>query len=136
MTKPIPTIQKFMTTSPHSVASDLSLAKAAEMMRSLKIRHLPVLDAGELTGIISDRDIKVMEGFKDIDMHQQTVGGCAVEQVFTVAPDALLDEVCDQMAENKFGCAVVMDNNKLVGIFTWVDALRAMSDLLRTRLAK
>ncbi len=134
MSKTIPTIQKYMTTSPHSVTAEETLAKASEMMKTLKIRHLPVLEGTQLKGIISDRDILVMESFKDVDLQRQQVNDCAVEQVFTVTPDAQLDEVCDRMAENKFGCAVVMDNHKLVGIFTWIDALRAMSELLKTRL--
>ena len=124
-----------MATSPHSVSSDRALAEASKMMREFKIRHLPILDGSELKGILSERDILVMESFKDVDLHQQKVLNCAVEQVFTVSPQAPLDEVCDQMSENKFSCAVVMDNHKLVGIFTWVDALRAMSALLKTRLA-
>jgi CBS domain-containing protein len=38
------------------------------------------------------------------------------------------------MAAHKYGSALVVDNHKLVGIFTWVDALSAMHELLETRL--
>lgn len=136
MSKSIPQIQKYMTTSPHSIGSDQPLAKAEAMMREFKIRHLPVLEGGKLKGLISDRDIKFLESFKDVDPKKMKISDCAVEEVFTVSPSSMLDEVCDSMAANKFGCAVVMDNAKLVGIFTWVDALKAMSELLKTRLAK
>jgi acetoin utilization protein AcuB len=136
MSKTIPTIQKYMSTSPHSIGTDQSLAVAEKMMQQYKIRHLPVLDGGKLVGIISDRDIKFLESFKDVDPTVSKIKDVSVESVFTVEPDSKLDEVCDVMAEKKYGCAVVMSNHKLVGIFTWVDALRAMSELLKTRLSK
>jgi acetoin utilization protein AcuB len=53
-----------------------------------------------------------------------------------VAPRAALDEVVSEMAQHKYGCAVVLDNGKVVGVFTTVDALRAFADLLETRLAR
>jgi acetoin utilization protein AcuB len=136
MSKAIPTIQKYMTASPHSIGQDQPIAKADEMMRQFKIRHLPVLEGGKLLGIISDRDIRFLESFKDVDPKKTKVGDCSIQDVFSVKPESMLDEVCDAMAENKFGCAVVMDNSRLVGIFTWIDALRAMSELLKTRLHK
>lgn len=49
---------------------------------------------------------------------------------YTVTPDTPLDEVVATMAEHKYGCAVVMQNRHLVGIFTTVDACRACADLL------
>ncbi len=134
MTKSIPSIQKYMTTNPHSVGPDQTLAKAGEMMRTHNIRHLPVLDGGKLIGIITDRDLKFVETFKDVDAHRAKLSDFSVSEVFTVKPSAQLDEVCDIMAERKLGSAIVMDNEKLVGIFTWVDALKAMSELLHTRL--
>lgn len=136
MSKTIPTIQKYMTTNPHSIGKDQTLATAEKMMHKYGIRHLPVLEGSKLLGIISDRDVKFLETFKDVDASKITLDSMYIDKVFTVEPDAYLDEVCDVMAENKYGSAIVMSNDKLVGIFTWVDALRAMSDLLKSRLSK
>lgn len=136
MSKAIPTIQKYMTTSPHSIGADQNLVTAQKMMSNYKIRHLPVLNGGKIVGIISDRDVKFLESMKDVDPEKVKMEDIYAEQVFTVTPFSKLSEVCDVMAENKYGCAVVTDNEKLVGIFTWIDALRAMSELLNTRLAK
>jgi acetoin utilization protein AcuB len=47
-----------------------------------------------------------------------------------------LDVVADALAEHKYGSAVVIQNDKVVGIFTTNDACRALSELLRSRLAK
>jgi acetoin utilization protein AcuB len=134
--KSIPTIQKYMTTSPHSIGRDQTLATAEKIMNENRIRHLPILDGGKLVGLLSDRDVKFLKNFKDVDPKTMHLSDIQSENVFTVEPSAKLDDVCDVMAENKYGSVVVMDNHKLVGIFTWVDALRSMSELLKTRLAK
>ena len=135
MSKPIPTIQKFMTTNPHSIGQDQTIAKAETMMKEYGIRHLPVLNGGKLVGIITDRDLKFIKSFKDVDPTEVKLTDISVTEVFSVEPDSRIDHVCDAMAENKYGSAIVMSNNKLVGIFTWIDGLRAMSDLLKTRLS-
>jgi acetoin utilization protein AcuB len=65
--KSIPTIQKYMTPMPHTIGSDQSLQKAHELMREFKIRHLPVLKGGKLVGILTDRDIALVETLKDVN---------------------------------------------------------------------
>ena len=55
---------------------------------------------------------------------------------YTVAPETPLDEVVLKMAEHKYGCAVIAQNEKVVGIFTTVDACRAFAEMLHGRLAK
>jgi acetoin utilization protein AcuB len=54
---------------------------------------------------------------------------------YFVSPDAKIDEVVSEMAEHKYGAAVVMQNEKVVGVFTTVDAMRAFNELLHGRLA-
>jgi acetoin utilization protein AcuB len=136
VSKPIPSIQKYMTTTPHTIGNDQSIAKAAAIMREHHIRHLPVLRGGQLLGVLSDRDVKLIESFRDVDATKTIVDEAMTDQPYTVGPDTPLDEVVSTMAEKKFGSAVVVQNNKVVGIFTTVDACQALSDLLQTRLAK
>ncbi len=132
--KAIPTISKYMTTLPHTIGADQSLAKAEEMMAKLRVRHLPVLAGGKLVGILSDRDVRLVESFKDVDPRAVSVAEAYTEDPYITSPESSLAEVCAEMASNKFGCALVCDNHKLVGIFTWVDALNAFNELLSTRL--
>lgn len=136
MSKPIPTIQKYMTVTPHSIGSDQTLATAAKMMREHRIRHLPVLEGGKLLGVITDRDLKFVETFRDVDPERLTVAEAMTEEPYTVAPDTPLDVVARTMAAEKYGSAIVMQNRHVVGIFTTVDACQALSELLSTRLAK
>ncbi len=136
MSKPIPQIMKHMTPAPHSIGSDQTIATAARMMNDHHIRHLPVLRGGRLLGILTDRDIKLIETFRDVDASKITVEEAMTEQPYTVSPEAALDEVVETMAANKYGSAVIVQNQKVVGIFTTVDACEALCQLLRTRLAK
>jgi acetoin utilization protein AcuB len=135
MSKPIPTIQKYMTTMPHSVGSDQTLLTASEMIEEYGIRHLPVLKGGKLQGILTDRDIKLLRSLEGFEADELAVEEAMTEEPFCVGPDANLDEVVLTMAEKKYGSAVVVDNHKVVGIFTTVDACRALGQLLHTRLA-
>lgn len=132
--KSIPSISKFMTTMPHTIGPDQTLAKADKLMSDLRIRHLPVLEAGKLIGILSERDLKLVETFKDVDPEEMTIEEAFTRDPFVVSPESLLSDVCAEMAAHKYGCALVCDNKKLVGLFTWVDALKAMNELLSTRL--
>ncbi|MGE4131126.1 MAG: CBS domain-containing protein [Bdellovibrionales bacterium] len=132
--KSIPSIQKYMTTLPHTIGADQPLAKAEEMMREYRVRHLPVLQAGQLVGILTDRDVKLVETFADVDPKTVKVEEAYSPDPYITSPDASLKDVCDHMAAKKFGCVLVCQNKKLVGIFTWIDALNAMGDLLDTRL--
>jgi acetoin utilization protein AcuB len=136
MSKSVPQISKFMTTQPHTIGADQTLAKAIETMREFRIRHLPVLKGGTYVGILTDRDVKLVESFKDVDPKVITVEEAYTPDPYTVSPSAPLDEVCLEMASKKYGSVLVVDNKKLVGIFTWVDGLLAMSELLGTRLKK
>lgn len=136
MSKAIPSIQKYMTTSPHSIGRDQTLQRASHMMREYNIRHLPVLDGGRLAGIITARDIALVETLKDVNPDEVTVEDAMSEDVYTVSPDAPLDEVVGEMASRKYGSAVVMQNQKVVGIYTTVDVCSTLNDLLHTRLTK
>jgi acetoin utilization protein AcuB len=124
-----------MTTAPHSIGEDQTLAFAHEVMRKHSIRHLPVLTGGELVGLVTERDLGLVESFKDVDPKVVRVGDAMSTNVYAVSPEAPLDEVLREMAAHKYGCAVVMTNHKVVGIFTMVDVCNAFAKLLDTRLA-
>ena len=134
MSKSIPQIQKYMTFVPKSIGFDRPLDHAMEMMRELRIRHLPVLKGGKLVGILTERDLNLVLQFQDVDPKSMTVEEAYTPDPYFTTPDAPLNDVAAHMAQKKYGCALVVDNGKLVGIFTEVDALRALSELLETRL--
>lgn len=135
MTKPIPSVSKYMTTSPHTVGADQTLVQAHGLMREHDIRHLPVLRGGELVGMLTERDLALIEQFSDIDPRATKVEEAMSTSIYGVAPEAPLDEVAAEMASKKYGSAVVVQSRKVVGILTTVDVCSALSSLLRGRLA-
>lgn len=132
--KSIPAVQKYMTHVPKSIGYDQTLEQAREVMHTLRLRHLPVLQGGKLVGILSDRDINLVLQFKDVDPRKMTVEEAYTPDPYFTSPQSSLNEVVEHMADKKLGCALVVDNGKLVGIFTEVDAYRALADVLENRL--
>jgi len=125
-----PTMRELMTPSPHTIAADQKLAAAHEVMRRHGIRHLPVLAAGHIVGLVSERDILLVASLPRTDPATTTVEDAMVEDVFTVSPDAPLGEVIETMIDRKLGSAIVCDGDHVTGVFTTVDALRALHRLL------
>jgi acetoin utilization protein AcuB len=132
--KAIPAIRRYMSTSPHTVGAEQSLQKAHDLMREHKIRHLPVMESNVLVGIVSDRDVQLILAIEGANPHTLTVEQAMTQDVITVDPDTGLDEVAELMVERKAGSVVVLQNHHVVGIFTTVDGMRALSELLQTRL--
>jgi acetoin utilization protein AcuB len=135
MTKPIPHIEKYMTASPHSIDVGQPLSLAYTLMKQHDIRHLPVLAGGNLVGLISARDLHLIGSLKDVNPTKVSVKAAMSKEVYSISPETPLDEVVNTMADHKYGCAVVMQNGHVVGIFTTIDVCRSFSELLRKRLA-
>lgn len=126
-----PSIRDHMTPGPHSIGKEQTLADAHRAMRAHKIRHLPVLHGGRLVGIVSERDLHLVETLRDVNPAHVAVEEAMTGDVYSVEPDAALEATAREMAEHKYGSAVVMERGKVVGVFTTVDALRSLSDVLR-----
>jgi len=122
------TIADYMTTSPHSVGNDQPLLHAHQVMRDHQIRHLPVLSGGRLVGILSDRDLAFVENMRDVDAAKVRVDEAMTPTPYSVKKTANLGQVAREMAEHRYGSAVVMENDHVVGVFTTTDALRALAD--------
>lgn len=134
MTKKVPQIQRYMTTTPVTIGRKESLQMAKNLMVELNIRHLPVVEGESILGVISERDIDFIQGLRGVDLERETVQDAMTAHPYIVSAETDLDEVCDVMASQKIGSVLVEDNKKLIGIFTWIDALNAMTNLMQTRL--
>lgn len=131
--KAIPKISKFMTTTPLAINSEAPLLEAIDAMNKHHIRHLPVVKAGKVFGLISERDLKSIMSYSGANPKTMKVGDVCTEEPYLTKPDALLNEVAAAMAEKKYGSALVIDNGKLVGIFTATDACKALSEICENR---
>ncbi|HEY6175953.1 MAG TPA: CBS domain-containing protein [Kofleriaceae bacterium] len=125
-----------MTRQPWTIRKDAKMSQAHELMRGHRIRHLPVLEDGKLVGIVSDRDLHLMETLPDSDPDEITVDEAMTEDVYAVGLDDPVDAVAERMAVRKYGCAIVVNRHGGVeGIFTTVDAMQLLADVLRKATA-
>ena len=134
MSKPIPPVQKFMTTTPFVMAPSDTIKAAHETMRRLNIRHLPICEGRKCVGVLSDGDLFRVEVVVSTDVSATRVDAVMSRAVYSVSPTAPVDEIVSEMANKKLSSAVVVDNGQVVGVFTATDALSAFAELLQTRL--
>ena len=123
-------IRQVMTLAPHTIGSDQKLSVAHRLMREHQLRHLPVLRGGKLVGVLSQRDLYFVESLAGVDVEIDCVADAMSQDVYTAHPDDSLRDVARIMANRKYGCAVVVEQGRLLGIFTVTDALRHLADAL------
>jgi CBS domain-containing protein len=130
--KAAPQLKNVMTPFPYSVDVEAPVSEAVEFMREHKIRHLPVTEKGQLKGVVSDRDIKLMLGpdFAYPNPRALKVRDVMVEDCYVVDLATPLHRVLRHMAEERLGSALVTRRGKLAGVFTTTDACRAFADHL------
>jgi acetoin utilization protein AcuB len=136
MAKPIPPVRRYMTPMPITIGQEQSLAVAHQLMREHEIRHLPVMDGDTLVGVLSLHDLHLIETLKDVTPETVQVEDAMTAAPYSVGPDTPLDEVVATMAEHKYGCAVIVERERVIGIFTAVDALSAFAAMLKVRLPR
>lgn len=123
-------VSEFMTQHPVWVAPEAPLAAIHSLMWERRIRHVPVLQDGRVVGMLSLRDMHLVESFDPTALEQATVGE-AMREPLVVSPDTPVLELVEQLLSHRGGSAAVLERGALVGIFTRTDALKAFSRLLR-----
>lgn len=134
----LPTIKSVMTAFPYAVDVGATVDEAQQFLRQHQIRHLPVTRAGELVGIVSDRDLKLVLGpdFAYPDARTVRVGDVMVSPAYTVDLDTHLDDVLAHMADHHLGAALVTRKGKLAGVFTGTDACHHFAVFLREQFRR
>jgi acetoin utilization protein AcuB len=130
---PSPIVERYMSAAPVTIAPERTLAAAHRLMREHGIRHLPVVDGGRLVGLLSQRDLYLLETLASVDPAAETVGEAMSAEPYAVGPDAPLERVAATMAKRRIGSAVVLEHGAVVGLFTTTDALLALTALIRRR---
>ena len=121
-----PAVSDFMTRLPTELDRCDTVARAKEVMTEQGIRHIPVMDGTKLYGIISERDVDIVlaaiAGLAD----PPPLDAVCPTDTYAVVPTTPITEVAQVMVSRRVGSAVVVDQGFVVGIFTVVDALRAL----------
>ena len=127
---PARTISAYMTPGPITVPRSTTMAKALRLMEEHGFRHLPVIEGDRLCGMISERELRVVENMRGIDSAFCTVGDFILGPPYAVGPETPVREVARVMMERKIGSAAVVEGDQVIGLFTTTDALRVLCDAL------
>jgi acetoin utilization protein AcuB len=129
------TVHQFMTLSPIHVRPETPLNEAADLMKRGGFRRLPVLrNDGELLGIVTDRDIKTAmpsdaTSLSVWEIHflipKIKVSEIMSSPVQTVLESAPLEYAAELMLKHKIGGMPVMKGDRMIGMLTATDILRA-----------
>jgi acetoin utilization protein AcuB len=130
-----------MTSSPITVTLEATLAEVSDLMREADIRHVPVVKAGVLVGMVSDRDLASLNVARVLtaDGADALRRALATPVVTVMSADVIfveieddLDDVIELMLEHKVGAIPVVrpDTREVVGIVSYIDVLREIQDLV------
>ena len=125
-------IDQWMTSNLFTIGDDRTLFEARTRMREHQVRHLPVLRAGRVRGIVSERDIALVESLPGVDASVVTIAEAMTEEPYIVQRGTPTRDVVDEMAKHKYGATLVVDGERPIGIFTTIDALNLVSKLLQS----
>jgi acetoin utilization protein AcuB len=127
-------VRDCMTVDPLTVGPQDSLQKVVELFRRRDIRAVPVLEEGKLIGIVTDRDVRQVAPayplFRDEDEIRRytenlTVTAAMTADPMTIASNAPVIEAAKILETYRISALPVVDEQKLVGILSVTDLLRA-----------
>ena len=115
------TVEEIMTTNPRTVKVDDSVRDAARVMNDNDIGDAVVVEDGQVTGIVTDRDIAVRAVAEGRDAESTTVGEIATTGVHAIEPEASVDDALRMMREHDIRRLPVVKNGRPVGIVSLGD---------------
>lgn len=128
-------VKGWMTTDVISIDEDTSVMKASQIMKENGIRRLPVMSDGDLTGIVSDRDLKEASPSKatTLDVHELyyllselKVRDIMTKDVVSIGPDDTVELAAVKMLENRVTGLPVVNDGRLIGILTQNDVFKVL----------
>lgn len=132
-------VRNWMSREIATVEEDDSMQDAMKIMKQKNIRMLPVLKAGRLVGVLTDRDLKRASASDatTLDVHELLyliskikVKGIMSKNPITVPPDLTIEETAEVLMNNKIsGAPVVDDRGEVVGVITQTDIFRVLISL-------
>ncbi|HEX9021705.1 MAG TPA: CBS and ACT domain-containing protein [Nitrospirota bacterium] len=135
-------VSDWMTKKVYTAGPDDYLSDAIALMKERRIKHVPVVKAGKLKGIISDRDIKEYSPSKatSLDIYElhyilakTKVRDIMKTSVVTTSPNTPVEEAAMIMLDNDIGCLPVADGGELAGIISDRDIYHALVDITGVR---
>lgn len=123
-----------------TVTPDDTLAKALQLTRKHRVRHLPViLQSGEVTGILSDRDIRTAmpspltepDANRSAFLERTAIASLMTREVITIGSTENIEDAAKQLYRHRIGSLPVVNAAMcLEGIITETDILHAFVRIL------
>ena len=137
-----PFLHDLMTADPVTVAPDADLDVAIELFDRYPFRHLPVVEAEAVIGMLSDRDLQLATGWIPGSQRSHDTAGrdlpaprsvreVMVAPVRCATPASSAAAAAELMLEHRIGALPVVDEGLLVGILTETDLLRTFVQACR-----
>jgi acetoin utilization protein AcuB len=124
-----PRVEDIMRRNPVTISPQEILAAAEAVMLREGMRQLPVVENGELVGIVSERDLRAHSGY----LERTKVDAAMTYSALTVAPTDTALSAAHLLIERKFNALPVVENGRLVGIVSRTDLLQLLVSLLEQR---
>jgi CBS domain-containing protein len=131
------TVRDIMARDPTTLGRNDTLDLAEDIMNLGRIRHMPVVDDGNVVGIVSQRDLFRSALVTALGFGRKTernliktikIKEIMTEHVITISPDVSVKEAARVMIDKKIGCLPVVNGEKLVGLLTETDILRYFAE--------
>lgn len=132
-------VKNWMSKNPITIEEDDSMQQAMALMKENKVRMLPVMNKGQLVGIISDTDLKRASASDAtmLDMHEllYLIAKIRVNEIMTKNPvtvpeDLTVEETAQLLMEHNISGVPVMNHKgDLVGIITRHDVFKILISL-------
>ncbi len=116
---------KVVTISPYD-----SVRRGYELMTEYNIRHLLVMDSGELEGVVSERDIFKIAMCDEngiLSFPHRRIGDVLVSDIKTCSLESTTTEICQLMIRNKIDCVPIVNGDKVHGLVTSMDLIRLLA---------
>lgn len=129
-----PTVKSIMTPFPHTVEVDATISEAESILKENNFHHLPVVENGKLTGVLSSRDITLSLSLQsNFSMETPTLVRAVYSPIAQTADvDEGLASVLGKLIENKIGSVIITKKDKVAGIITHTDIEKTLLSLITT----
>jgi CBS domain-containing protein len=115
-----------------TVEPTASVGELVALLAQYNVGALPVLDAGRLVGIVSERDVVRRLHLGGAGLLQMRVADIMSSSVTTCEPGDKIEDLARIMTERRFRHMPVVENDDLIGIVSIGDLVKARIDTLET----
>lgn len=125
-------VSEIMTSGVETTRPGAPAATARRRMQQKGIHHLLVKEGAGLVGVVSARDLG-RGPCRGNEPPRLVVGDFMTRAIVTVGPDTSAHKAANLMRGHSIGCLIVVDAGEAVGIVTFADLLKRVTEKRRHR---